>query len=110
MLDSTLVVFMSEFGRTPQLADSGYNQTLGAGHYAKAWTTWMAGCGVKGGTVVGKVDAKGGEVTNRPVNAQDFLSTMCHALKIDFQKEYMSKEGRPMTFLGKTAKPVKEAF
>jgi uncharacterized protein (DUF1501 family) len=110
LLDSTLVVFMSEFGRTPQLADSGYNQTLGAGHYAKAWTTWMAGCGVKGGTVIGKVDAKGGEVTDRPVNAQEFLATMCHALKIDFHKEYMSKEGRPMTFLSPKAEPVKEAF
>jgi hypothetical protein len=110
LFDSTLVVFMSEFGRTPQLADSGYNQTLGAGHYAKAWTTWLAGCGVKGGTVIGKVDAKGGEVTDRPVNAQDFLATICHALKIDYRKEYLSKEGRPMTFLGPKAQPVKEAF
>ena len=110
LFDSTLVVFMSEFGRTPQLADSGYNQTLGAGHYAKAWTTWMAGGGVKGGQVIGKVDAKGGEVTDRPVNAQEFLATMCHALGIDSHKEYMSKEGRPMTFLGKGAKPVEEAF
>lgn len=110
LLDTTLVVFMSEFGRTPQLRDSGYNQTLGAGHYAKAWTTWMAGCGVKGGRVIGKVDAKGGEVTDRPVNAQEFLATMCHALGIDYHKEYQSKEGRPMTFLGKNAEPVKEAF
>ncbi|MCE9568150.1 MAG: DUF1501 domain-containing protein [Planctomycetes bacterium] len=110
LFESTLIVFMSEFGRTPQLADSGYNQTLGAGHYAKAWTTWMAGGGIKGGVVIGKVDAKGGEVTDRPVNAQDFLATMCHALKIDPHKEYLSKEGRPMTFLGKNAKPVEEAF
>ncbi len=110
LLDSTLVVFMSEFGRTPQLADSGYNQTLGAGHYAKAWTTWMAGGGIKGGTVIGKVDAKGGEVTDRPVNAQEFLATMCHALGIDHHKEYMSKEGRPMTFLDPKAKHVEEAF
>lgn len=110
LLDTTLVVFMSEFGRTPQLADSGYNQTLGAGHYAKAWTTWLAGGGVKGGTVIGRVDAKGGEVTDRPVNAQEFLATMCHALGIDCHKEYMSKEGRPMTFLGPKAEPVKEAF
>lgn len=110
LFGSTLVVFMSEFGRTPQLADKGYNQTLGAGHYAKAWTTWMAGGGVKGGVVIGKVDAKGGEVTDRPVNAQDFLATICHALGIDCHKQYLSKEGRPMTFLGRNAKPVEEAF
>ncbi|HEX8912862.1 MAG TPA: DUF1501 domain-containing protein [Humisphaera sp.] len=110
LFDSTLVVFMSEFGRTPQLKDSGYNQTLGAGHYANAWTTWLAGGGVRGGRVIGKVDARGGEVTDRPVNAQDFLATICHAVGIDPHKEYMSREGRPMTFLGKAAKPVAEAF
>jgi hypothetical protein len=110
MLDSTLVVMMSEFGRTPQLRDSGYNQTLGAGHYANAWTTWMAGCGIRGGRVVGKVDKKGGEVTDRPISAQDFLATICFALGIDFHKEYQSRDGRPMTFLSPSAKPVKEAF
>jgi uncharacterized protein (DUF1501 family) len=110
LLDTTLVVFMSEFGRTPQLRDSGYNQTLGAGHYANAWTTWMAGGGVKGGQVIGKVDAKGGEVTDRPVNAQQFLATMCRALEIDYHKEYVSKDGRPMTFLNKSTQAVEEAF
>jgi uncharacterized protein (DUF1501 family) len=110
LFDSTLIVFMSEFGRTPHLADTGYNQTLGAGHYAKAWTTWLAGGGIKGGVVIGAVDAKGGEVTDRPVSAQDFLATICRALGIDYHKEYLSKDGRPMTFLGKGAAPVAEAF
>jgi hypothetical protein len=110
LFETTLLVFMSEFGRTPQLRDSGYNQTLGAGHYANAWTTWLAGGGVQGGRVVGQVDAKGGEVTDRPVNAQEFLATICHALGIDYHKEYMSKEGRPMTFLNKSTRPVMEAF
>lgn len=110
LLDNTLVVFMSEFGRTPQLAESGYNQTLGAGHYANAWTTWMAGAGVRGGRVIGRVDNRGGTVTDRPVNAQEFLATMCHALRIDYQKEYMTREGRPMTFLTRSARPVQEAF
>lgn len=110
LFDSTLIVLMSEFGRTPQLAESGYNQTLGAGHYANAWTTFMAGCGVKGGTVIGRVDARGGTVTDRPVNVQDFLATMCHALRIDFHKEYLGRDGRPMTFLASSATPVQEAF
>ena len=110
LFDNTLVVFMSEFGRTPQLTESGYNQTLGAGHYANAWTTWMAGAGVRGGRVIGRVDNRGGTVTDRPVNAQDFLATMCHALGIDYRKEYMTREGRPMTFLTRSARPVQEAF
>ena len=70
----------------------------------------MAGCGVKGGQVIGKVDKRGAEVTERPISAPDFLATMCHALGIDHQKEHISREGRPMTFLGKCAKPVAEAF
>jgi len=92
------------------LMHTGYNQTLGAGHYANAWTTWLAGGGVQGGLVIGRVDAKGGEVTDRPVNAQDFLATICHALQIDYHREYMSKEGRPMTFLTSNAMPVMEVF
>jgi len=110
LFDNTLIVLMSEFGRTPHLADSGYNQTLGAGHYANAWTTFMAGGGVRGGRVIGRVDARGGTVTDRPVNVQDFLATMCHALRIDYRKEYMTREGRPMTFLTPSARPVQEAF
>lgn len=110
LLEDTLIVFMSEFGRTPHLADSGYNQTLGAGHYANAWTTWMAGGGVRGGRVIGRVDNRGGAVTDRPVNVQELLATMCHALRIDYRKEYMTREGRPMTFLTASARPVQEAF
>jgi len=110
LFDDTLIAFMSEFGRTPHLADSGYNQTLGAGHYANAWTTWMAGGGVRGGRVIGRVDNRGGAVTDRPVNVQEFLATMCQALRIDYRKEYMTREGRPMTFLTASARPVQEAF
>ncbi len=110
LFGDTLIAFMSEFGRTPHLADSGYNQTLGAGHYANAWTTWMAGGGVRGGRVIGRVDNRGGAVTDRPVNVQEFLATMCHALRIDYRKEYMTREGRPMTFLTASARPVQEAF
>jgi hypothetical protein len=110
LFDSTLIVFMSEFGRGPHFADTGYNQTLGSGHYANAWTTFMAGGGTRGGTVIGRVDARGGEVTDRPVNAQDFLATMCHSLRIDYQKEYQTREGRPITFLPSSASHVEEAF
>lgn len=57
-----------------------------------------------------KSRSRGGTVTDRPVSAQDLLATMCHALQIDYRKEYTTREGRPMTFLGASARPVQEAF
>src|SRR6185312_7836944 len=63
LLETTLVIWMGEFGRTP-----GH----GKNHFAKAWSTVLAGAGVKGGQVVGKSDDKGGDVSDRPVSAPDF--------------------------------------
>ena len=61
-LDSTLVICMGEFGRSPGLGEGGGD---GRGHYAKAWTTVLAGAGLKTGQVVGRTDAPGGAVTDR---------------------------------------------
>lgn len=109
LLDSTLVVWMSEFGRTPQFGP-GRDSSLGGGHWAKAWTTALAGGGIKAGQFLGRVDARGAEPTDRPVSAQDFLATLCTILGIDYTKEYETREGRPMSFLKRNAKPVTELF
>jgi len=108
LLDSTLVACLSEFGRTPQLGE-GRNQTLGSGHYAKAWTTWLAGAGLKTGQVIGKTDAGGAEVTERPTNAQEFHATVCQAIGLDYRKKY-SVAGRPITYLEETTQPIAELF
>jgi uncharacterized protein (DUF1501 family) len=105
LLDSTLVVWMSEFGRTPQFGP-GRDSSLGGGHWAKAWATALAGGGIKAGQVIGKVDARGAEPTEGPVSGQDFLATLCAILGIDHTKEYETKEGRPMSFLKRSARPV----
>src|SRR5262249_53119315 len=63
LLKDTLVIWMGEFGRSP-----GH----GKNHYAKAWSTVLAGAGLKVGQVVGKTDNKGGEVKQRPISAGDF--------------------------------------
>jgi hypothetical protein len=101
LLDSTLVVCASEFGRTP---GSGQN------HFAKAWTTVMAGAGVKGGRVIGKTDGKGDAVVDRAINSPDFMATICKALGIDHTKEYTTRSGRPKMVVAKGASPVKELF
>jgi uncharacterized protein (DUF1501 family) len=105
LLESTLIVWMGEFGRSP---------VNGAGHYSRAWTTLLAGGGIKGGQVVGKTDDKeknpGGTVVERPITAPDFFATICKSLRIDPEKEVMAPGDRPMRLVDKAGKPVEELF
>src|SRR5262249_37322665 len=82
VLESTFVIWMGEFGRSP-----GH----GKNHYARAWTTVLAGAGLKVGQVVGGTDARGADVRDRPVTASDFMATVCKALGIDYTKNYMAR-------------------
>jgi hypothetical protein len=100
-LQDTLVIWMGEFGRSP-----GH----GKNHYARAWTTVLAGAGLKVGQVVGHTDAKGNDVASVPVAAPDFMATLCRALGIDHTKTYMARGGRPMHKVAKEAKVVKQVF
>jgi hypothetical protein len=105
LLDSTLVVWMGEFGRTPMT-----NRNGGRDHYSRAWTTVLAGGGVKGGRVVGRTDASAATVTDRPVTARDFLATVCTALGIDPTKTVEAPGGRPVQVVEKGAAPIAELF
>ncbi len=105
LLETTLVVWMGEFGRTPWI-----NNNAGRDHYSKAWTTLMAGGGIKGGQVVGKTDASGARVTERPISAVDFMATVCAALGIDHEKKIDTAVGRPISIVDKGAKPIKEVL
>lgn len=101
-LDSTLVVWMGEFGRSPQL-------TSGAGrnHWAKAWSTVLAGGGVRGGQVVGRTDRDAAAVVDRPISAVDFLATICTLLKIDHTREnHPPGVNRPIPIVDATKKPT----
>jgi hypothetical protein len=104
MLDSTLVVWMGEFGRTPRV-----NPRAGRDHFPRAFSMALAGAGVRGGSVVGATSPDGTEVTDRPVTVSDLLATFCRALGIDAGKENMTRVGRPMKIVdGGTA--VAELF
>jgi hypothetical protein len=109
LLDSTLVVWMSEFGRTPSFGP-GRDSSLGGGHWARAWTTALAGGGIRSGQVIGRVDPRGAEPTARPVSAQGFLATLCAILGIDPLREYQTREGRPMSFLRPNATAVPDVL
>jgi uncharacterized protein (DUF1501 family) len=105
LLDSTLIVWMGEFGRTPWI-----NNNAGRDHYSTAWTTLLAGGGIKGGQVVGKTDASGARVTERRISAVDFMATVCAALGIDHEKKIDTAIGRPISIVDKGAKPIKEVL
>ena len=91
MLDSTLVVWMGEFGRTPRINGRG-----GRDHYPKAFSAWLAGCGVLGGQVIGATDKRGVEVIDQPVSPQDLFQSIYHALEIDPSYENTTSTGRPV--------------
>jgi hypothetical protein len=106
LLDSTLIVWMGEFGRTPRItAGSG-----GREHFPNAFSTVMCGGGIKGGKVVGKTSADGMEIEDRKVTVPDFLATVCKALGIDPEKQNMSNVGRPIRIVEKGARPIEEVL
>jgi hypothetical protein len=83
LLESTLVITLAEFGRTPAI-----NQSLGRDHFATAWSATLSGCGVVGGSVYGKTDATGNRVVDGEVGAAELFATIYKALGINPQKNY----------------------
>lgn len=97
LLESTLVVMATEFGRSPQINEV----TAGRGHHPGVFTWWLAGGGVKGGYVYGKSDEAGERVAGKPVTMQDFNATVAHALGMDLKHIEHSPSGRPFTVADK---------
>ena len=103
LLDSTLVIAMGEFGRTPWL-----NPARGRDHYPNAWSMMMTGCGLKRGVVTGATDVDGVDVSEKPYNEQNLFATIFTALGIDPHGEY-DLPGMP-TFhrVENKAEPIRE--
>jgi uncharacterized protein (DUF1501 family) len=99
LLDTTLILWMGEFGRTPQINTRGPKP--GRDHYPKAWSIAMFGGGLKGGQCVGATDKEGAEVVERKTSIQDFLATTCEILGIDYTKKNETATGRPITIVEK---------
>ncbi len=91
LLQSTVVVWMGEFGRTPKI-----NPREGRDHYPRVFSMMMAGGGIRGGQVYGASTADGSEVADKPVTVPDLMRTVCKALSINADHENMSPQGRPL--------------
>ena len=91
MLDETLVVWTTEFGRGPFVPSPG---TDGRGHHSKVYSSWLAGAGVKGGTVYGASDEFGDKIASNRVTAHDFQATILHLLGIDHERLTYRHAGR----------------
>jgi hypothetical protein len=106
MLDDTLIVWMGEFGRTPRI-----NPQAGRDHWANAWTTVLAGGGIRGGQVYGRTSADGTAVeAGRQIAVPDFICTIARALGVDPTRQNLSNVGRPIRLVEPSARPVEEVL
>ena len=96
MLDDTLVVCLSEHGRTPKINSA---QGGGRDHWSQAYSAMFAGGGMARGRVVGATDQHAGEVTSNPLSPKDVLATMFHLLGIDPHSTLPDRTGRSMPLL-----------
>jgi uncharacterized protein (DUF1501 family) len=102
LLDSTLVIWMGEFGRTPRITS-----TDGRDHHPAAFSAVLAGGGVNAGTVYGSTDAEGDRVARNAVTTPDFFATVATLMGIDPTRTAMSPVGRPIS-ISDNGKVIKE--
>lgn len=102
MLQSTLVVVMSEMGRTPKI-----NDRYGRDHWSAAWSVALAGAGIKGGAVVGKTNPTGTAVTDREVYSAHLFHTYLRAVGLDPNKNFYPNE-RPVPIADPKAAAIDE--
>jgi uncharacterized protein (DUF1501 family) len=104
LLQETLVVLTTEFGRTPKI-----NQNEGRDHYPKAFSSLLAGGGVRGGLIYGKTDPGGHEVTENKMSVPDFNATIAYGLGLPLDTVLFSPSKRPFTIADK-GQPVTQLF
>ncbi len=92
MIENTMIVLCSEFGRGPNI-----NSRSGRDHHPKVFSTLLAGGPVKGGTIYGSSDKEGNSVADKMTTIQDFHSTVGHAMGMDVNQVVMSPSNRPFT-------------
>lgn len=105
LLDSTLVVFTSEFGRSDTL-----NSKAGRGHNPTGYTTLLAGGGIKGGQKYGKTNAMGGIAVENKVHPTDLNATIAYAMGLPLDHIELNQAGRPFQIANKTGKPATTLF
>ncbi len=104
MLDSTLIVWMGEFGRTPQI-----NGNRGRDHFPNAWSAVLAGGGIRGGQAYGRTSKDGTTIEETPARVSDLLATVCKAIGVDPEKANMTN-GRPIRIVEKGGRAIGEVL
>src|SRR5256885_9782866 len=102
LLDETLVVVMSEMGRTPKINGNG-----GRDHWTYCYSVMRAGAGIRGGSVCGASDAQAAYVKDRPVSTADICATIYHCLGIDPEMPVYDRSNRP-TAVAQGGQPIRE--
>ncbi len=108
LLDETLIVFGAEFGRTPMIQGAA-GKNAGRDHHKDAFSIWMAGGGVKGGTTYGATDELGFHVAQDPMHVNDFHATLLHLLGLDHHRltyKYQGRQFRLTDVAGEVAKEI----
>jgi uncharacterized protein (DUF1501 family) len=104
LLASTLIVVLSEFGRTPNI-----NRNYGRDHWSRAWSVALGGCGIKGGSVSGKTNDEGTAVTDRQVHGGHLFHTYLQALGFPSKKNFYIEQ-RPIAIADPKASPLTEVL
>ncbi|PQO31281.1 DUF1501 domain-containing protein [Blastopirellula marina] len=102
LLESTTIVWMGEFSRTPRI-----NGNTGRDHWARSWSTVVGGGGINGGIAVGATSSDGTRVETEPYSSEDLMATVCRAMGISLDTTFTSKSGRPMK-IANGGKVIKE--
>jgi hypothetical protein len=104
LLQNTSIVWMGEFGRTPNI-----NGTSGRDHWARSWSVVVGGGGFKTGKIIGKTSNDGKEVITEPYTSEDLFASVLKSLEISTETTFTAKNGRPMK-IANGGKIIKELF
>jgi uncharacterized protein (DUF1501 family) len=104
-LDSTLILLVSEFGRTPRI-----NANEGRDHWANGWSVALAGGGIRGGQAIGATSPDGLKLTKHPVRAPDLMASVFHALGVNEAHTNYTREGRPLRAVDKSGRVISKLF
>ena len=104
MLDDTVVMWMGEFSRTPNINGGG-----GRDHWARSWSVVVGGGGFKRGVVVGETSSDGKEVVSEAYSSQDLMASVLESLGVSLETTFTAKNGRPMK-IANSGKVIKELF
>jgi len=109
LLDSTMIVWLSEFGRTP-LGENrvGFKEVTGRDHHPFAFTLWLAGGGIKGGQVIGETDEIGWNIVKDPIHVNDLHATILQLFGMEHTKLTYRFQGRDFRLTDVAGKVVEK--